>query len=515
MKRAKDYSRANTVYFKPELKLCPHCNQPLSRSHIAWQKYVFTLKETLHVISYAYHCTNKPCPKPQGIYRSTEAEMLSLKYYQFSIDVIAKVGHLHFKEHQTIDQIKQTLKKVQISRSEINLLCQAYLALIKADRQQDTALLEKLQRNGGLIVAIDGVQPEKGNETLWIIRDVPTGETLLARNLQLADKDSIASLLKEVKTIGVPVKGVISDGQRSIRLAVTQEFPWAPHQLCHFHFLRNIAKPISDMDRALKVDLKKKARGIKAIERKTQLENDKKSQVILQYCQAIRYALLDEGEYPLEPGGLKLYRTLRQIKQSLEHNNKLQQDTCLEKLLKVLGKVDELKSRYRRVRRLYKLIFKANVILKQEASASKVQADMRMYVDGLRNLNYWRLEDRGAILNILKFTASYWDGLFHHYDYKEIPRTNNDLETYINSLKVAHRRTTGRASCQAYIIRYGAYVALLNPLASQVDVLFRLRRVGYGAFRHCFAEIRSFRGRLSFKRALREDLTGFLCGFEV
>jgi hypothetical protein len=269
------------------------------------------------------------------------------------------------------------------------------------------------------------------------------------------------------------------------------------------------------MDRALKVDLKKKVRGIKAIERKAEFENDKKSKVVLQYCQAIRYALLDEGKYPLEPGGLKLYRMLRQIKQSLERNNHLQSEKCLEKLLKVLSIVDELKPKYRRVKRLYKLIFKANAILKQKVPAAKVQADMRMYVDGLRNLNYWRLDDRGAVLNILEFTVRYWDGLFHHYDHKAIPRTNNDLETYIGSLKVAHRKTTGRASCQAYIIRYGAYVALLDPLVSQVDMLVRVRFVGYGAFRQCFREIRSFRGRLSFKRVLKEDLKGFLCSLEL
>ena len=113
-----------------------------------------------------------------------------------------------------------------------------------------------------------------------------TGETLLAKNLQSADKDSIASLLREVKALGIPVKGIISDGQRSIRLAVEQEFPGVPHQLCHFHFLRNIAKPISEMDRALKVDLKKKVRGIKSIEKKAACQTDKKSRLILKYCQS-------------------------------------------------------------------------------------------------------------------------------------------------------------------------------------------------------------------------------------
>ena len=259
MKTAKDYSKAKQVYFNPEIKLCPHCHQPLKKSHIAWRKYIFTLKRTLHVTSYAYHCTNKTCPKPQETYRSTEAEMLCIKYYQFSIDVITKIGNLYFSRHKTIDEIKQTLWKLQISRSEINLLCQAYLALTTANRQQDTSYLCKIRANGGIVLALDGVQPEKGNETLWILKDHQTQETLLARNLQSADKDSIATLLREVKALGIPVKGVISDGQRSIRLAVKEEFPKVPHQLCHFHFLRNIARPISEMDRALKVDLEKES----------------------------------------------------------------------------------------------------------------------------------------------------------------------------------------------------------------------------------------------------------------
>ena len=235
--------------------------------------------------------------------------MLSLKHYQFSLDVIAKVGHLRFKEHTTIRQIRRTLKnrfKLNISRSEVNLLCQVYLALIKANRQQDTAFIEKLQSNGGIVLSIDGVQPEKGNETLWILRDVLTGETLLAKNLQSADQESITQLLKEIKNLNVPVKGIISDGQRSIRLAAKQEFPGIPHQLCHYHFLSNIARPIAEMDRALKVDLKKRVRGIKSVEKKTSSRNDQRARVIRRYCEAIRVVLREDGVYPLKPGGLKL-----------------------------------------------------------------------------------------------------------------------------------------------------------------------------------------------------------------
>jgi hypothetical protein len=519
MKRAKDYSGAKPLYFKPEIKLCPHCNTPLKRSHIAWQKNIFTLKGIFHVVSYTYRCLNKACPEPKKLYRSLEAEMLSLKYYQFSLDVIAKVGHLRFNEHATIRQTRRTLKKhfkLKISRSEVNLLCQVYLALIKANRQHDTAFLEKLRNNGGIVLSIDGLQPEKGNETLWILRDVLTGKVLLAKNLSCADTQSIVSLLKEIKALNVPVKGVISDGQKSIRLAVAQEFPGVPHQLCHFHFLRNIAKPVSDMDRALKVDLKKRVRGIRTLEKKATLRNDEKAKVILNYCKAIRVALSDDGVYPLKPGGLRLYRRLRKIQQSIQKNNKPKPDKDLERLLKVLCIVDELKTQYRRISRLYKLIFEASNILGQrDVKAEKVQADMQAYIDELRNLRFRRQEEKAAVLNILKFSASYWEGLFHHYDHVEIPRTNNDLEVFNRSLKAAHRKTTGRASCQGYIVRYGAYVALLDSSVCQRDTLVGLRSVSYGAFRRCFVEIRSFRFRISFKQSLMKDLEGFLRSQEL
>ncbi|MDR0373508.1 MAG: hypothetical protein LBI79_08145 [Nitrososphaerota archaeon] len=90
MKKTKDYSRAKQLYFKPEINLCPHCSQPLKRSHIAWQKSIFTLKETLHTTSYAYKCKNKNCKNTKETYRSTEAELLSLKHYQFGIDTISQ-----------------------------------------------------------------------------------------------------------------------------------------------------------------------------------------------------------------------------------------------------------------------------------------------------------------------------------------------------------------------------------------------------------------------------------------
>lgn len=227
-------------------------------------------------------------------------------------------------------------------------------------------------------------------------------------------------------------------------------------------------------------------------------------------------ALLDDGIYPLKPGGLRLYRRLQKIQQSIQKNNKPNPDKDLERLLKVLCIVDELKTRVRRISRLYKLIFEASKILGQiDVKAEKVQIDMQTYIDRLRNLRFRRIDEKAAVLNILKFTASYWEGLFFHYDQVEIPRTNNDLEVFNRSLKAAHRKTTGRVSCEGYIVRYGAYVALLDSSVCQRDTLVGFGLVSYGDFRRCFVEIRSFRFRISFKLSLTKDLVGFLRSLEL
>ena len=46
--------------------------------------------------------------------------------------------------------------------------------------------------------------------------------------------------------------------------------PGVPHQQCHFHYLREAAKPISEADRHAKKELKKRVRGVRPIERKVE-----------------------------------------------------------------------------------------------------------------------------------------------------------------------------------------------------------------------------------------------------
>jgi hypothetical protein len=148
---------------------------------------------------------------------------------------------------------------------------------------------------------------------------VLSGEVLLARSLLSSSQDDLAKLLCEVKAaLDVPISGVVSDGQTSIRKAVAQALHGVPHQLCHFHYLREAALPVYEADRHAKVQLKKKVRGIRPIERKLEGRSDSEAETIRGYCAAVRSALTDDGRPPLVAPGLKLADRLEAIAASLE-----------------------------------------------------------------------------------------------------------------------------------------------------------------------------------------------------
>ena len=112
------------------------------------------------------------------------------------------------------------------------------------------------------MLAIDGLQPDVGHEVLWMFRDCLSGEVLLAQSLLSATARDLACLIDEARgALPVPITGVVSDGQASIRKAVAKALTGVPHQLCHFHYLREAARPIYEADRHAKKEFKKRVRG--------------------------------------------------------------------------------------------------------------------------------------------------------------------------------------------------------------------------------------------------------------
>ena len=65
-----------------------------------------------------------------------------------------------------------------------------------------------------------------------------------------------------------PVQVWMSDKQYAFVKAIASEFPGTPHRYCQNHFLRDVARPVLDMDSRAKVKMRRKVRGLRAIERR-------------------------------------------------------------------------------------------------------------------------------------------------------------------------------------------------------------------------------------------------------
>ncbi len=206
-----------------------------------------------------------------------------------------------------------------ISRREISYLFDAYTTLVRATHEvaADTVWQAQVRANGGLIISIDGIQPDKGNETVYLVRDVLTGRVLAAENVRVSDTETIKRLLAPVVALKLPVLGAVSDAQESLCQAIAALWPDVPHQLCQFHYLREAAKPIFEADRHAKVLLKKEVRGVRPIERALESREDEEATAIRGYCLAVRSALTDDGRPPLCASGLKLRDRLEAIGASL------------------------------------------------------------------------------------------------------------------------------------------------------------------------------------------------------
>jgi hypothetical protein len=212
---------------------------------------------------------------------------------------------------------------MQISQRSVTNLLARYDELVTLAVQGNGRLQGVLAEQGRVILAIDGMQPDVGHEVLWVLRDCLSGEVLLARALLSSTQDDVAALIDKVaKALPVPIEGVISDGQRSIRKAVAKALPDVPHGLCHYHYLREAVKPIYEADRHAKKELKKRVRGVRPLERAAEGREDVVGQVIQGYCQAVRGALTDDGLPPLDAAGLRLRGRLTGITQSLDRVGK-------------------------------------------------------------------------------------------------------------------------------------------------------------------------------------------------
>lgn len=312
---------------KNRVRTCPRCGAPLRFAYRRKRRLIL-LRERLALEVDADRCCDAGCPLSAGFGPPEEAR-LALPKFTYGLDVLTEIARLRWVGRNSVPEMHEELREVYglpISERNVDYLVQTWQELATAWVLRDRGRIDALERQGGIILAIDGLQPEKGHETLYLFRDTISQTNLLTCPLSNSSSDRLAETIEVVKGLGVTILGVVTDKQQSLVLAVDKALPGTPYQLCQFHFFRDLARPVMEVDRAMKKGIKKKLRGIAPVERKLADSKEAKAASTVRqaraYCVALRATLQDDGKPPLDPGGLKMVDRLRRIDRSLARSQK-------------------------------------------------------------------------------------------------------------------------------------------------------------------------------------------------
>jgi len=338
MKRARSYEKVMRRWYRPVEHECPECHRTLRQAMTLSKRTVITLAGVIRLIHAGYRCPDGQCAGHQRTYRSPEADALALPGFTYGLDIVLLVGRLHLGKHQTVDEVHEELLErlaplgVTISRREILYLFDAYCTLLRAasEAKEDQEWLRQVEQNGGIIVSVDGIQPEKGNETVYVVRDALTGRVLSAEQVTSSETAAMKALLAPVVALEVPVLGTITDAQESELLAVVELWPEVPHQVCQFHALRDASKSAFEADKAVKTAMRKRLQPkVRAVRKqiKKQLpraapEEAKQLAVLDDYATGVLTGLNTDGLQPFKYATVEATDMLDEIEASLEQLSK-------------------------------------------------------------------------------------------------------------------------------------------------------------------------------------------------
>ena len=367
---------ANTDFALWELDVldrdCPVCGRMMYVCDHR-RRYVHTLEGPVELVCKLNHCPDPACAGHAKT-KSPETEVtIALPKWAIGWDVLCWIGHRRCSRHWSIPQILGDLwdnYRIALSEDSIARYVRHYQNMLAARQQDEAALRQQYEGVEEIILTIDGLQPEKGHETLYVVREVTQKRVWFAEPLISATADEVRRLIAKAKAwaeaLGKKVVLWLSDRQDAFVTGIAAEFPGTPHRYCANHFLRDVAKPVLEEDSHAKVQMRQKVRGLRKIEQavlkqqKAEVEAGAALQaaadaesagsvadpvaaaacaaavaasadsvapaaasasgIVLEYCTAVRGILNDDQGGPLQPPGLRMADALSEVRESIQRN---------------------------------------------------------------------------------------------------------------------------------------------------------------------------------------------------
>lgn len=332
------------------MRVCDHRRHP-----------IYTLEGPRLLVNRLVRCPDSGCAGHQHTVSPEAEAAIALPRSIIGWDLFCWIGHRRFARHWSVPQIRAELLdglRIALSEDAIEDAIRNYQRILAARQQDPEVLAAEYAGVDQLRLTIDGLQPEKGHETLYVVRELTLKRVWFAEALVSSSADEVRRLITKARVwaerLGIPVAAWVSDKQDAFVTGIAAEFPGIPHHYCQNHFIRDVAKPVLELDSHAKVQMRSKVRGLRAIERDaladsaaattatagppeadrshdvpaTPVESDatsppetaEASDIVLDYCSVVKGILNDDQGGPLRPPGVRMAEALDDVRHSLERN---------------------------------------------------------------------------------------------------------------------------------------------------------------------------------------------------
>jgi len=230
-------------------------------------KTVQTLQGPVFVAGKTKECANLTCEHSGEHYYANSVLSISLPSSTYGLDVLAFIGWQHEKEHKQLVEIQRELNKRKIVVNERNVgkLYRQFLALLGATSEpSQKKLAETVEKHGGVIFGLDGLQPEGCGSLLYVLYEVLGGTVVGAIQVEKASAEQLAEWMQAYQKY--PVFATLSDGEDTLIAALKKTWPGVPHQRCQEHFLGNVAEEVLNYDTQLRQEMRQSLGGLPKVE---------------------------------------------------------------------------------------------------------------------------------------------------------------------------------------------------------------------------------------------------------
>ncbi len=420
----------------------------------------------------------------------------------FDWEVIVEVCMIRWSRHSTYEEIIVELTThhgIGMCLDTVERFLKTYEIACEARYRPE--YIKKIQANGGIILAIDGIDPLKGEKGIYGAHDAITGMPLETKKLPNQKQGTIAAFLRTTverieRELHVQIKGIISDAHRAQRLAIEEVLPGVPHCLCHFHFYKLVLKAPMALDSHLLTVTRaalRKLYDLRRFEEQRASGNGTAGGFLGRVIESL-LALSDWTRRPKDPAftGLEMYGRVEGILGVLH--------VAIAKLDAGITVIAEEKA-VRRIAMHLEAIVSDGKGMATELSRIKVNlADLKDILGdleisanaGLKRLRSLRDRSRKARLRprcgqterefaeaLMKFVGTKGELLFNYELVEGAPTTNNGQELRIKQLKHFLRRVIGHSAASAFLLAHGERLLFVNPKENASDILEILKSVDY------------------------------------